>query len=138
MNFRISKTLSYPLLKLGMNVDKALLIQVKERVKKMLKLGFVSEVKSLLEEVNETWAPMLSVGYKEVVQFLKNDGIKKELDLEGMIVQSTMKLAKKQKTWFKRDKAIHWLGPNEFKAGRNWWKSFIYVRTSRELECLRH
>ena len=52
------------------------------------------------------WWPLSSVGFKETVAFLENqitDQERKEL-----IVKNSMALAKRQMTWFKRDKTIEW------------------------------
>jgi tRNA dimethylallyltransferase len=49
---------------------------------------------------------MQSVGYKETIQYL-NGELQKE-ELAEAITISTRQLAKRQKTWFKRDKSIHW------------------------------
>jgi tRNA dimethylallyltransferase len=49
---------------------------------------------------------MRSVGYREVGDVL--DGRLALADLEPQIVTSTMQLARKQMTWFKRDASIEW------------------------------
>jgi tRNA dimethylallyltransferase len=47
------------------------------------------------------------VGYKEVGHYL--DGFGTIKDLEEKIITSTMQLAKRQVTWFKRDPEIKWI-----------------------------
>lgn len=97
----------YPLLKLGISVAREeLLPRVRTRVQDMLRNGFLEEVKGLLSDGFGSWPPLLSVGYKECVQFLKGE---LDSDLESLIVEKTMQLAKKQRTWFNRDKEITWL-----------------------------
>ena len=46
------------------------------------------------------------MGYRECLLYLKGD-IKKE-NLKGEIIRRTLHLAKKQKTWFQKDKSIIW------------------------------
>ncbi|MBN8538388.1 MAG: tRNA (adenosine(37)-N6)-dimethylallyltransferase MiaA [Deltaproteobacteria bacterium] len=108
------KKFPYKYLKIGITAEKSeLLVSVQKRTQQMLENGLIDEVKNLLEKGYSQWAPMTSVGYKEVVQYLNahpnmND-IKKIENLEALhqeIVSQTMKLIKKQKTWFKRDKEI--------------------------------
>ncbi len=98
----------YPYLKLGLNLDREqLLPRVTLRVQKMLESGFLQEVKQLLADGYESWPALYSVGYKECVEHLRG-----KLPLEQLapqIVEKTMQLAKKQRTWFKRDKDIQWL-----------------------------
>ena len=98
--------------KLGLFLPKPkLLKKVRERTKKMLKEGLLEEVKALLDRGLKDFAPLSSVGYKEACLCLK--GEIKLKDLEEEIVQSSMKLAKKQMTWFKRDKKIKWFEPGQ-------------------------
>ena len=80
----------------------------------MLELGLVDEVKGLLSQGLESWAPLQSVGYKEVLMMLKEN--KNEAWLKEEIIKNTMRLAKKQRTWFQRDPEILWLeGASDFK-----------------------
>lgn len=97
----------FPLLKIGPVWDREVLKErIRVRTQKMLAAGLVDEVRSLLDEGLEFWAPMSSVGYKETISFLKNEI--KEADLGDLIAQNTRQLAKRQRTWFQRDKEIHW------------------------------
>lgn len=99
--------LANPLLKIGFRWPKQeLLKRVSLRVDQMLKSGLVDEVEALLKKGLEMWSPLNSVGYAETVEFLKKPSTL--VDLKSMIVQNTMKLAKKQRTWFQRDKQIIW------------------------------
>lgn len=100
----------YPLLKLGIQIDRDVLrTRVRLRTQEMLEREWVHEVQDLLDEGLRDWAPLSSVGYREIVQFLEKKSDKNLKNLEDLIVQSTMQLAKKQRTWFQRDKDIHWL-----------------------------
>lgn len=98
----------YPLLKIGLHWEReALRERIALRCHKMLKMGLVDEVERLLDEGLEDWAPMSSVGYKETIEFIK--GHINEDQLLEQITTNTRQLAKRQKTWFQRDKEIHWL-----------------------------
>jgi len=100
----------FPYIKVGQtfNADqKELFIsRVEQRTQKMLDLGIVDEVDHFLRQGYKDWSPLSSVGLNEVKQYLL--GELPEQNLKSMIVQSTMQLVKKQKTWFKRDKSILW------------------------------
>ncbi|MGZ3768016.1 MAG: tRNA (adenosine(37)-N6)-dimethylallyltransferase MiaA [Bdellovibrio sp.] len=97
----------YPLLKIGPSWDREILRErIALRTEKMLEAGLIDEVKSLLDQGLESWAPMSSVGYKETISFLKGQISREKLSEE--ITTNTRKLAKRQKTWFQRDKDIHW------------------------------
>jgi len=99
--------LKWPYIKVGLFLPKEnLLERVIARTNQMLKQGWVEETERLLKQGLKNWKPLSSVGYKEIQLYLEGQ-IKKE-DLAPAIVSSTMKLAKKQKTWFKKDKSIQW------------------------------
>jgi len=105
------KSFPYPLVKVGIQVSKPeLLKRVQARTRKMLQAGLVDEVKGLVEGGYRDWPALQSVGYKECLEFLEGCGGKNLVELEALIVQGTLQLAKKQRTWFRRDHEIHWLG----------------------------
>jgi tRNA dimethylallyltransferase len=81
--------------------------RIRIRVKRMLNEGLVDETHVLVNKGLQNWAPLKSVGYKEVVQYLMGQIPLSEL--EEQIVISTRQLAKKQRTWFQRDKEINWI-----------------------------
>lgn len=97
----------FPLLKIGPSWDRE---KLKERIdlrtKKMIESGLIEEVRGLQDEGLETWAPMSSVGYKETLSYLRNE-ISRDV-LQEEIAKNTRQLAKRQRTWFQRDKDIHW------------------------------
>lgn len=102
--------LPFPSLKIGMTFDSKdkLLFQnqVHQRSLKMIEQGIVDEVQNFVSQGYEHWAPLHSVGYCETLMFLKNQISFAELP--EAITRATMKLVKKQKTWFKKDPSILW------------------------------
>ena len=102
----------WPYLKVGLNISREeLLKRVEKRVWKMLKEGLVEEIEQLLNRGLRDWRPLNSIGYREGILYL--DGKIKREELANKIVSSTMFLAKKQKTWFKRDTSIKWFDFNQ-------------------------
>ena len=94
-------------IKIGLTVDRAeLRKRVQIRTHKMLNEGLIAEVEALKSKGLSDWAPMRSVGYKEAQSFL--DGKLNRADLASLIETSTMQLAKRQSTWFRRDPEIKW------------------------------
>ncbi|MBC7419508.1 MAG: tRNA (adenosine(37)-N6)-dimethylallyltransferase MiaA [Bdellovibrio sp.] len=99
--------LKLPYIKIGFSFEKEIfLARVKHRTKQMIANGMIDETNHFLKQGFGHWAPLSSVGFKECVEYIKND-LSREW-LEEAIEQSTMKLIKKQKTWFKRDASILW------------------------------
>lgn len=99
--------LPFPFLKVGFDFEKPIFQdRVRQRTDNMIREGIVEEVRGVVERGFEKWAPLQSVGYRETLQFLKEE--KTAEWLTENINISTMQLIKKQKTWFKRDQAILW------------------------------
>ncbi|MCR5146499.1 MAG: tRNA (adenosine(37)-N6)-dimethylallyltransferase MiaA [Clostridia bacterium] len=81
--------------------------RINKRVDIMMENGLVDEVKSLINKYQEIPTAIQGLGYKEVVSYLNN-----ELTYEEMvekIKQETRRYAKRQLTWFRRNKQITWL-----------------------------
>ncbi|MNL27749.1 tRNA dimethylallyltransferase [compost metagenome] len=115
----------YPLLKIGPDWEREVLrSRIRERTGKMISGGLIEEVQGLLDKGLEGWAPLSSVGYKETLQFLRGE-ISRETLMEE-ITKNTQQLAKRQKTWFQRDKEIHWLsGATGFAEARALVEKFL-------------
>lgn len=117
------------LLKLGLQLGKESHRKiVSQRTQQMLTQGLVREVEVFFHQGLLQWAPLSSVGYKEVCEYLAAGKVENDLQLQERIVQGTMKLIKKQKTWFVRDSEIQWLNPlNEthFEAALTLVQSFL-------------
>lgn len=80
--------------------------RVEKRVHNMIRNGLENEVRILAEEHGWLVEPMKGIGYREWKDFF--EGSKTVEDVEKRIISSTMKLAKKQRTWFKRNTDIDW------------------------------
>jgi tRNA dimethylallyltransferase len=98
---------------LGLSVPKEELQErVIKRVDAMFQNGLEKEVKNLAERYGWDVEPMKGIGYREFEShFSGNQNIEKTCE---RIIQGTMRLAKKQRTWFKRNNSIQWLNdPSE-------------------------
>ncbi|MBX3018053.1 MAG: tRNA (adenosine(37)-N6)-dimethylallyltransferase MiaA [Bdellovibrionaceae bacterium] len=101
-----------PLLKLGLRMEREEHLQIlRERTRRMLQDGWLDEVQGLIGKGQGEWEPLGAVGYRECVQFLRGEFPREEL--EDRIVQSTSRLAKKQRTWFQKDPEIRWFHPSQ-------------------------
>ena len=76
----------------------------------MMKHGLQDEVQSLLPYKN--LSALQTVGYKEMFQFFENSITLPEAI--RLIKSNTKKYAKRQMTWFKKDKSIEWISNDEF------------------------
>jgi tRNA dimethylallyltransferase len=74
----------------------------------MLEMGLVEEIKSLLSSgIPAKCTAMQAIGYKEFIAAL--DGRCTIEDAADQVRQSSRHYAKRQLTWFRRNKSIHWL-----------------------------
>ena len=81
------------------------------RVQEMFSEGLVDEVKGLLAAgVSEDAQCMQAIGYKEVVEILKNDGL--HSTMSDIIIKNTRNYAKRQLTFFKKLPGLHFLAPD--------------------------
>lgn len=81
--------------------------RINKRVDIMLEQGLIEEVKGILEKHNQFPTAMQGLGYKEVVEFLKGETTKEEM-IEK-IKRETRRYAKRQMTWFRKNKQTIWL-----------------------------
>lgn len=85
------------------------------RVDDMFGRGLVEEVENLLNSgVNENNQCMQAIGYKEVVNYLKNGGL--QSTVRDIIKQNTRHYAKRQITFFKKMPNLIWIKPKEATA----------------------
>ena len=81
--------------------------RINKRVDFMIEKGLVQEVKSLLEKYDQFPTAMQGLGYKEVKEYLQNQITKEEMI--NKIKQESRRYAKRQITWFKKNKQTIWI-----------------------------
>ena len=92
---------------------KKLYDRIDERVDEMMSQGLVEEVQKLKDMgCDSSMVSMQGIGYKEILDYL--DG---ETTLERavyLIKQGSRHYAKRQLTWFRREKTVTWINKEEF------------------------
>jgi len=79
--------------------------RIRARLEAMFKSGWREEVKGLLDEgVSSDCTPMKAVGYRELCALL--EGRATSDDLEKRIFKSTWTYARRQRTWFRKERAL--------------------------------
>ncbi len=103
-NSRPFKTIS-----IGLTAEREFMYdRINKRVDIMIQKGLIDEVKALIpyQDLNA----LNTVGYKEIFKFLKQEW---ELDFAiSEIKKNTRRFAKRQVTWFKRNKNTNWFDYN--------------------------
>lgn len=103
---------NFNIIKIGLKLPKEELRQrINNRADEMMKRGLLKEVNSLLPCKNLN--ALQTVGYKELFDYL--DGKISPEDAIELIKKNTRQYAKRQMTWFKKDKEIKWFAPSDSK-----------------------
>ncbi len=105
-----NKKRNFKVLKIGLNREREELYEmINKRVEKMVKAGLVEEAKKFHQYRNLN--SLNTVGYKELFDHF--DGkINLDESIE-LIKRNTRRYAKRQLTWFQKDKNIHWFEPSD-------------------------
>ncbi|MBQ5806330.1 MAG: tRNA (adenosine(37)-N6)-dimethylallyltransferase MiaA [Lachnospiraceae bacterium] len=115
-----------------LNMDRATLYdRIDLRVDKMMEAGLEEEVKQLKAMgCTRDMVSMQGLGYKEILDYLNG-----ELSLEEAVYilkRDTRHFAKRQLTWFKREKDVTWVTQENFGFDRekilNWMNEDLKVR----------
>jgi tRNA dimethylallyltransferase len=85
--------------------------KIEQRTDKMLESGLEDEVKVLAEKYGWDIEPMKGIGYREWKEYFEGNQTLEQT--RQRIIASTMGLAKRQRTWFKRHKNIRWFGSTD-------------------------
>lgn len=99
-----------------LNDDRGVLYdRIEQRIDIMLQQGLVEEVHKLLDYgCTSDMVSMQGLGYKEIVSYLKG-----ECSLEEAVYilkRDTRHFAKRQLTWFRREKVVTWVNKNQYET----------------------
>jgi tRNA dimethylallyltransferase len=107
---RVPRTRPFNIQKIGLELPKEdLHHRIHQRVDQMMGAGLLDEVKSLLPYRSHN--ALQTVGYRELFDYL--DG---KCSLEAAITNiktNTRQYAKRQLTWFRRDRSTQWMSPDK-------------------------
>ena len=103
----------------AINWDREILYQrINKRVDIMIEQGLIDEVKDILKKYDKFPTAMQGLGYKEVVDYI--NGIYTKEEMIEKIKMETRRYAKRQLTWFRKNKQTMWLdGKNDIQNNIN-------------------
>ena len=108
---------------------KKLYERIDHRVDLMFEMGLVDEVKSLMARgYNKSMVSMQGIGYKEVIDYL--NGQTSLSECMDVIKRDTRHFAKRQLTWFKREKVVTYINKDEFATEDECLKEMLRVYNS--------
>lgn len=107
-----AKARPFDIIKIGLNLPREELYdRINKRVDIMFEEGLLEEAKKFYPHRNLN--SLNTVGYKELFEYFDGNW---DLDFaKNMIKQNSRRYAKKQLTWFNRDKDINWFRPDQQK-----------------------
>jgi tRNA dimethylallyltransferase len=120
------KNRKYEALKIGIKIEeKELKRRISKRIEKWFKIGLLKEV-SNLHKKGLSWKRMGEIGleYKIVSLFLQNKISKPEM--VARMQTETYQYAKRQMTWFKKDKSIIWRAHEDLNLDQSFWRRSFY------------
>jgi tRNA dimethylallyltransferase len=105
-------TARWRLIKIGLKPSREqLYATIARRVRQMLDAGWDAEVRRLLEGgTTREFNAFQAIGYREVADWVA--GRASRTETEERIVTATRQLAKKQRTWFARERDVEWVTPD--------------------------
>ena len=98
-----------------LNNDRDVLYQrIDKRVDQMIKEGLLEEVRQLFEEkgYSRDLVSMQGLGYKEIIMYLLGECTLEEATY--ILKRDTRHFAKRQITWFKREKEVNWIDKSKY------------------------
>lgn len=81
--------------------------RINRRVDIMIEQGLIDEVRNVIDKYDKFPTAMQGLGYKEVVEYF--DGKLTKQEMIDKIKQETRRYAKRQLTWFRKNKNIVWI-----------------------------
>lgn len=97
---------------LGVSISRAMLREnIEKRTEVMFRAGLKHEVRELAEQYGWGVEAMKGIGYREFKPYF--EGEQSLAETKRKITKSTLELAKKQRTWFKRNRHIQWVESTE-------------------------
>jgi tRNA dimethylallyltransferase len=114
-----------PAIKIALDVDRQKLGAILDaRVESMFDAGLIDETRALLDRYPADARPFGTIGYKEAVAVLRG-----EMPRDAAIAETkrrTRAYAKRQRTWLKTERNVHWLDASD--------KEFAYAASLRIIE----
>ena len=111
--------------RIGLTLERSLLYdRIAHRVHRMIEAGWVGEVEELLSRGVSPHDPAFqAIGYRELAAHLAG-----EVSLEEAIeetIRATRRFAKRQLTWFRKERDIHWFAAEDLEAAIQAIGSFL-------------
>ena len=103
-----TENLDYNVIMIGLSRQRSeLYALIEKRIDRMIESGLVKEVENLLkQDYKKDLISMQGLGYKEIIGFLEKEYLFERAVY--LLKRDTRRFAKRQMTWFGKDKRINW------------------------------
>ncbi|MBT9312065.1 tRNA (adenosine(37)-N6)-dimethylallyltransferase MiaA [Leptothoe kymatousa TAU-MAC 1615] len=102
---------NYSMVYIGLDCGEDLRQRIERRTHQMIDAGFVDEVERLINRYGGDLSLLNTLGYAEIKQYLAGDITLAEAIM--LTVRHTQQFAKRQRTWFRKERAIEWFDSND-------------------------
>lgn len=102
----------YPVLTLGLDyLDRSIYtVRLQQRTEAMVAQGWLDELQQLQQRYGADHPLLDTLGYAQMGRYLRGEGSITQAIAETVL--KTRQYAKRQRTWFRRDRTIHWFDPS--------------------------
>ena len=115
---------AYRALQIGIDLPREELYErINTRVDKQIEDGLTEETKKLASKYGWSLPSMSGIGYKQMGLYLRGEASLDEA--VNILKQDTRRYAKRQMTWFKRDKSIFWIKNTNLALAEKKVKDFL-------------
>jgi tRNA dimethylallyltransferase len=111
-------------LEIGIDLPRPeLYARIDARVDKQMEEGLFEETKKLAQQYDWQLPSMSGIGYRQMGIYLRREAALDEA--ADLLKRDTRRYAKRQMTWFRRDKKIKWLKKSDLKLAAALVKKFL-------------
>ena len=123
----------YQFVYLVLNDEREILYdRIDRRVDQMMEAGLLQEVEALVKEGYErTLVSMQGLGYKEFFDYF--DGKCTLEETVDIIKRDTRRFAKRQLTWFRREKEVCWMNKQDYPDGDALFHEILKILKEKEI-----
>jgi len=113
---------NFRIIKIGLTIPRQELYRnINHRVDEMIEAGLEEEVRSLQQ--HHQLNALQTVGYREMFEY--TDGLADRRNAIENIKKNTRHYAKRQLTWFTKDKSINWFSPIDYNQLINYLRNLV-------------
>ncbi len=109
---------------IGLDCDRKVLYEnIEKRIDSMIFNGLVEETGNIINRYGKNAFALSSIGYRHAVNYIS--GLWSFEEFKYYLKRDTRRYSKRQLTWFKKNRDIHWFDPQDFEGIRMAVEGFL-------------